>query len=146
MLGSALAWLRLSCILPGLLRTASFRINPIFFSSLFFLLLFFFGGGVEISLYSEFQLPRLPGSRTFTFRFIPIRGPGRGGGARWPQFLCSYFFYRVSQNTGPTLFFSISQLLQHLGIKWRALWENWVHAVFENVQNLLNWPKESQNI
>jgi hypothetical protein len=88
MLGSALAWLRLSCILPGLLRTASFRINPIFVSSLFS---FFLGGGgscepnffvhisaswVEISLYTEFPLPRLPGSRTVIFRPNPM---GWGG-------------------------------------------------------------------
>ena len=61
--------------------------NSKHFSSLFF---FFFGGGscepnffvhisaswVEISLYTEFPLPRLPGSRTVIFRPNPM---GWGG-------------------------------------------------------------------
>ena len=46
--------------------------------------------------------------------------------------VCGY--YRVSQKTGPTLFFSIYQLLHHLGIKWSALGKNWVLAHLENVQ------------
>ena len=54
--------------------------------------------------------------------------------------------YRVSQKTGPTLFFSISQLLQHLGIKWSALGKNWVLAHLENVQKLTDWLKDAWDI
>ena len=36
---------------------------------------------VKISLHTEFQLPRLPGSRNASFRLNPImRGEGGGGG------------------------------------------------------------------
>ena len=61
-------------------RNASVRLNPIY---LFYFYLFILGGvdffvhlsssWVKISLYSEFQLPRLPGSRTgFFSRLNPI--------------------------------------------------------------------------
>ena len=79
MLGSALAWLRLSWMLPALHRTASFRLNPmlvcfVHISSSWVVMktpnsfINISSSWVEISLHTEFQLARLPGSRTASFR------------------------------------------------------------------------------
>ena len=54
--------------------------------------------------------------------------------------------YRVSQKTGPTLFFSISHFLQHWGIKLRALGKNWVLAHLENVQKLTDRLRDAWDI
>ena len=68
-------------MLPWLHGTAIFWLNPIMWGGR--------GGGgsgdpnfsvhissrlIEISLHTEFQLPRLPGSRTASFRLNPVLG------------------------------------------------------------------------
>ena len=54
-------------MLPGLPRNTSFRLNPILVG-----FVHISSSWVEISLHTEFQLPRLPGSRTVSFRLNPI--------------------------------------------------------------------------
>ena len=66
-------------MLHGLHRAANFRLNPIFIfkgqvTPIF--VVHISSSWVKISLHTEFQLPRLPGSRNASFRLNHILGDG----------------------------------------------------------------------